>query len=85
MKVVIEVNDTDAVTFFEELNKDDGMREKAVTALMKQTSPEWVSNKTAVIRVLGAFSAGFHAALDEARLFNKRQRHRELLKLAFPN
>lgn len=82
--ITIDVDEKDVVVFLDELNKDDGMRNRAADALLLQAAPSWVSNKTAVIKVLGAFSRAFQATAEERRLLNKKRRDRELYRLAFP-
>jgi hypothetical protein len=85
VKILIEMPEETALTFLEELNRDEGIRERATNKLMQQSGTDWVSGKTAVVAALGAIAAGVHVAVAAAGLLNKERRQRELYLLAFPN
>jgi hypothetical protein len=85
VRITIDIPIKKGLTFFEELNRDDGMRERAVDRMMSRSDPEWVSRKTDVIEVLGMLSKAFREALQETNRLNTAKRAQELYRLAFPN
>jgi len=84
MKIAIDLPEKDAETYFRLLNEDGGLRERAVEKLLQQNTAAGIEERTSYIKVLGAIARGFYLSLEAAGRLNSSSRHRELLKLAFP-
>lgn len=77
--IQVTVSPEDADAMFEALNSDDGLRNRVADWLLTSAGQQQVLNRLAIVRFLGALSAGLKAGLQSSGRWYDATRLREWL------